>query len=505
MRLTRSQIQALPFIILLVLFSACFIIYPLALDDYWMMNAFKDGYLPNGDVADGIKAFFDKRYFHDTPRLSNFVVLPLLFLPSWISALVSAVSLLLSYILMCRLAGLKSTDFGGNTLISFMLIFFLPWSNAFLFIRDYAANYLWELPLMLWLIIRYLNDKSMNAFAAFFGGLILGIWHEAYSAPFIGAAVGLLLFKKVRVRKDRVLIIVGLTLGILWIMTAPGTWERVHTQLNTYSWTSRFLHLMWNIPAFFLFLILFFKGLSKPKMKDRVSSPLAVFVLFFCSVSTMVLLITDISRSSIPGLIVGYVGVVYLLGGYIPKWLYTPECRGTALWWAILALSVAHMSAVCAAIIDIHKEDRAILELWGKHTDRPISIFADISDDVHRPWYLLNKNFYEFHNSGWQWRFYSDFMELPLHSVIPYELKGFDISTMGEPIPGNAGAVFYKKRIVMPYSGKNMDAKVYSGNKCLVAHSSVFYGLNGQRLIYTDPFYRLWKPIVAPDSVVILR
>lgn len=504
MKLTRTQIQSLPFITLFALFTACFIAYPLHIDDYWMMEAFNNGYGPDGDVLEGMKTFFEKRYFKDTPRISNFIVLPFLYLPPWISGVVSAAALAATYVLMCSLAGIKRTDFGGNTVLAFLLTFCFPWSDQPLFTRDYAANYLWELPLMLWLIKRYLGTKPLNCCLAFFSGLILGMWHERFAVPLAGAAVGLLAFKKVRLRGDRIWLIVGLLTGILWIFTAPGTWSRVDNQIQLIFRFSVLAHLMWFGPGFFLFLIFCIIGRHKESAKRRAAAPLSCFVCIFCTLSVGVLITADKTRACIPGLVLGFVGMIYMLGALKPRWIYTPGCRGRVLWWTLLAVSVAHMTTALYGIIEIRNEDRAIRNVWERHTLRPIVIFAEITDDFNRPWYMVRKNFFEHHSNGWQWKKYSACHRLPLHEVIPYELKNFDLS-MGEPIKGNAGAVFYKGRIVLLYAGDYKRLSVYYGNESMRNTRAVFPGRGGRKLIYVSPYYRVWERIVAPDSVVIMR
>lgn len=504
MRISRSQIQALPFIILFLLFTACFIAYPLHIDDYWMMDGFNKGYRPEGNFFSGLKAFFETRYFHDTPRLSNFIILPFLYLPSWVIPVITSALLPVIYRQMCGLAGIKWTDFGGNAVMTFLLTFCFLWSASPLFTRDYHANYLWELPLMLWLVKRYLDARPLNVFAAFFMGLLLGIWHEAYAAPMVGAGVGVLLIKKEKIRRDRIWMILGLTAGIMWILTAPGTWMRAGLHVHTLFRLSVLAHLIYCVPGLFFFLALFFIGMSRPGMRPRVFSPLSWFVLFFCITSMGVMVTVDTARANNPGMIMGYIGVVYLLGGLIPRWIYTPDCRGRALWWTLLALAIAHMSAALSGIVEVNREDRAIRRIWAQHTQRPVVIFAEITDDVTRPWYHLRKSLFDYMPEGWHWKRFSEYMGLPLHDVVPYELKDFDLH-MGQPVKGDAGAVFYKGRIVMPYTAGNKNVKVYYGKAVLRHKQAVFPGRDRNNLVYIMPYYRVWEPIVSPDSVVIVK
>ena len=120
------------YVYILIVFALCFLFYPITMDDYWLLYDFKKGFtsVEGGSVIEGLKSFWISRVYYDTARLSNFLCLPFLLMPRWITALLSYLCVLLTMCLICRLGRVRKDDFGGITLVFLFITFCLPWHDS---------------------------------------------------------------------------------------------------------------------------------------------------------------------------------------------------------------------------------------------------------------------------------------------------------------------------------------------------------------------------------------
>ena len=500
------------YVYILIVFALCFLFYPITMDDYWLLYDFKKGFtsVEGGSVIEGLKSFWISRVYYDTARLSNFLCLPFLLMPRWITALLSYLCVLLTMCLICRLGRVRKDDYGGITLVFLFITFCLPWHDS-LFTGAYAANYWWETPLMLFMMTLFLGETRRNCVLTFFLGVLLGGWHEIFGVPMLAGSAALLVLGLVGWRRDRVLMCVGLLVGLSLLFFAPAMRYRLPNETTHTVTLVNFVQLVYHVQGFWLLTVLWLVCLARKKWRRIAVSPLPVFAMIACTSIIVVQFLVVKARAGFPAYILAYTGIIYILVKIAPEFIRGKALRYAWIWWLGLVCMIVHLTAACISIYDMSRERAAIREVYLANVKRPVTIFADLTFDRDQPFITLKKGFYEKHSHGWHFRCYHEWAGVPFHHIVPSELKDYEAG-MGTPVAGNAGASLYKDFLVMPFRPQldpdklNQDLNLvlvdYGGN---LRHADIalFRGADGKYYYFVNPYNRTWEFWSKPDAVVL--
>lgn len=223
---------------MMALFFGVMLYYvPFVFDD--MM--FKRMYIQaNGGSEDfSFKALYDfimSYRLDDNSRLSNLLdPVFCMFLPKWLFAVVTALFAVGMYHLACRL----SVGRGNVLMLNAMLwvsFFVFPWRD-FIFVADYALNYIWPsffLLLLLAILVRSKRGRLSPSImaAGCVTALITGLLHEGHNICLL-AGLGMYAASCRFKMPAQWWVLVGIfTAGLVWLVTSSGLQGRAASELG---------------------------------------------------------------------------------------------------------------------------------------------------------------------------------------------------------------------------------------------------------------------------------
>lgn len=489
--------------LIFISFAYCFFVYPVALDDYWFLSDFKAGREAGGNVVDGLVNFWDWRIHYDNGRLANMIGIAFLLLPKWITAAISVIELLVSYLLMCRLAGVTRRDFNAAALMAVFVAVGFPWHDS-IFTSVYSFNYLWAVPLMLIAAVAALRATTTNCFLMFAGGVLLGGWHEIYSLPVLVALGIMMLAGFLQWRRDRVFLLAGLCVGLAWLMLIPAWSNRVGADVSLTPSSYMLVQLMYHFMGWLPFMSLWLICLCVKKWRKVVVDPVVMFVFIACLVIIGVQLTVLKARAGFPAFILSYIGLVRILRQVWQSAFIGNRMPASLIMTILLGLVAVHMAVVDVYMKRMADELSAIKNVYDRHTERPVTIFADITYDWEIPPFVLKKTFFERHSHGWHYKCYNMWSKLPLHHIVPASLKYYRAG-MGDEIEGTADARLWNGYLVMPFKSRLATVWVSYGNDLRESDLSIFHGADGGCYYFVNPSIRTWEFGKRPVSADIQR
>lgn len=498
MEFGSRKIGYLLLLLIFVSFAYCFFLYPLGLDDYWFLSDVKSGIADGGTFWDGIKHFWEIRVNYDNGRFANLIGVLFLLLPRWVTSAISVLALLLSYLLMCRVAGITRRDFNAAMLMAVFVAIGLPWHDS-IFSSVYSFNYLWATPLMLACILAILRSKPINVALMFVVGVLLGGWHEIYSLPVLIATGILMLMGFLEWRRDRVFLLLGLCIGLVWLMLIPAWSSRVGREVFITPSAYMFVQLMYHFMGWLPFMLLWGVCICVKKWRKVALSPTVLFIIIACLVIIGVQMVILKARAGFPAFILSYVGIVYILRQVWQSAFIGGRYPASLVMVILLALVGAHMSMVDFYMTKMVNELNVIKKVYDKQTERPVTIFADITYDWQLPPYLLKKTFFERHAHGWHYGCYQIWAGLPSHHIVPVALKNYR-AELGEKIEGTADARMWNGYLVMPFKKSVAMVWVNYGKDKRHSDLSIFHGADGKCYYFIDPYSHTWEYSFLPVS-----
>jgi len=260
-------------------------------------NIFTHG-LPFQGMADMMRISWQL----DNIRLANFLATLLLCFPKWFNSGLMLLIFMLSVLTGFRLAGVDTRRSPLVPLTLVMLTFMLPWDDNFGSF-DFQMNYIFPAWLGITLLWRLRPeapssppDKILNVLIA----IALGIAHEGFGVPFVCGLLALCLTKRRWRRPDIIAAAILTLVGSLVLLRAPGMHIRAaHAHSNLPQTLHFFLvlrlkdFLLFNIPAYTIFLTLSIICLLLRRTRRQLCSPLFIFTLISASAALGVKLISS--------------------------------------------------------------------------------------------------------------------------------------------------------------------------------------------------------------------
>lgn len=390
----------------LILFAIGFgiflIVTPKYYDDYWYMwdlsgwfekqgiwypteggNVFRYG-IPWNDISETVLEHLRK----DTARLCNVTVPFLLLFPKW---LVSGISLLTLLYSVCRAFRIADVDIRKSWLVSVGIGI---WTLTFLWydvMGDvvYQVNYLWSTALCLWWL-PMLNKRDIYgpSFIFFiFLTLLIGLWHEGFTAPlFVSSGIMLIFYKKFR---NAITLSAFLIFGICMIwhfagasFTGSATFGRAafgYYEINF----NRLMRMIFYHRAMWMMGIVSIIFIIKKGLKSYYRNPFIVFMLAGTIVALGQAYVTDIARAAWWGDVTSLILTLFLLKKLE---MHNMGYKGWRLILSVLVLGASYVQLIALDILTIKfaKEFPRIISNYIKEPSK-----TQFSELLDYPWVSL--------------------------------------------------------------------------------------------------------------------
>ncbi len=316
------------------------------------------------------------------------------------------------------------------------MVFVLPWNDQ-MYVFDFQLNYVWASAVMLYMLTRVLNGGG-RVLPSFFIGVLVGMWHEGFSIPLTCGIIMIFLLSKPHRTKSNYAGLVGLLIGILWLVTVPSTMARM-------KWTPPFASryetvLLIALPAIVFVLTAVYFIIRRKAYKDL---RIAVFLSIVLS-SLFIMLVTKHGpRVGWCALWMAGVGFVYLCGEYIHKlcasiWVKYISCF-------IYAFAVLHLIFVDVMCYRLGTETSDILEEYNKNHEQ--TIFHKLTLRQDAPMICFQRPYYDWFAHKNSVKLAGDVYGGNGPKVVPIELR---MATRPENVCGTGDFFIYCGYIVGP-------------------------------------------------------
>ncbi len=472
-------------------FFLLFYFYPYANDDFWFLSDIKRCASAAGKTDNLWSGLWDTclwRYRTDNARLANTAFIFMLLVPRIIPSLISTISLGITYLLMLRLANVSKLS--TFAIVSFFLCIFFPWNDS-LFLIMYQMNYIWVCPWMLLSIHLFLNGNGTKPWIALAVGLVTGLSHEGFALPVIFSAVLMLLFRKVPVNKERLLLIIGLSAGTAWLLLAPSLHARTtmfNESLFKYSIGQRIRIMTVCIPLI-IYMVLWTVCYIKKGWRKIALSNINLMCLSIGIATIPFYQYCFSTRSVAPLVIVSGIGVAWTVEAI------THGKRQKLISMAASLLSLAfiatHLYATCRQVIVLHNNTNAIYKEYVSHKDKRVTIYAKETLNYQIPWIVLERaNFINNYNK-FTYKHLAALAGTPLHQILPIQLKDYH-GQQDIVLPGNAGARLYGGLVIiscdqLPKTLDIENIQVTIGGNPHECDIFRFTGSDGKEYVLVDP------------------
>ena len=287
-----------------------FWIYPYAFDDYGFIHFLKitENGLPDTIDWKNFNDSFIYRKQSDCLRLANTLMVFAAVVPKVVIGFLSSVMFVLAMWLLMRIAGFGSSNGVAFTVVTLLLMFFLPWWNN-IAAEVYHFNYIWDSALMALAVWLFLRETKLNWFVGLAVGSLLGVWHEGFSFPTLAAlGIAWLFWRRFRT-PGHTLMLFALALGTAFLLWVPGMRQRtgIHEELFTPYYLWRTVYALTPVWSFFILSAINF---AKTGKKGFLTPQWLVFAAL-CIFSSSLKFTSDDFRASWPGIMVGCVGTVW--------------------------------------------------------------------------------------------------------------------------------------------------------------------------------------------------
>ena len=379
-----------------------YVIMPYTCDDYWYMT-------PIADYCNGIDTSFPfsdlwgcwvNHYETDNIRLANIIFTFTLLLPKVIPSIISGLLVSVVLWLSAKLSAINWRNPLLMMLLALMLSFMLPWYEEML-TQCFALNYIWSTALALYLGYVFFKDHQLHSLLSMFLGLLLGAWHEGIAGPMLIGFIVYLVLKRSMINRRRIMMIVGLVFGLLWLASAPGLQANVGVKTNSVTVMGVLGKLiLYHTPLVLLMVSILIASLKK-NLRKLIVDPLFISFVAICVTGVALNLITNVGvRTGWMGYLFGIIATIYL-------WRSMKEARysrGKSLFKRALTIVIAsflllHYVVVVYYTVKVKNEYEYVLSQYDKSPDG--LVFADVTYDYQASPLAWKKPYFEIFTYDW--------------------------------------------------------------------------------------------------------
>lgn len=378
--------------IVTILYIVIFALTPMIFDDY----TYTLGTASITSAAEKVSAIWEiskNHWYNDTGRLCN-LLSPIFLglLPKLVFSVISGGFILMSVMLMCRLAGVKRGS-TGSWIIALLVTFTLPWFD-YMFSVIFAINYVWPSALTL-LIVYWLSDrdkvKSELSTVQFSGmcitALLAGWMHEGFSLPVIAGVLTLWVTRIQRPNKKNMILFAFYLVGTLLIIISPALWTRTANSESLFmrmSLMEQILHgigfnVMFFIFCAFLIICSFKRSFRNILDENKKLKSITVFVASSSVVASLIFyLFYTGPRMGWYATQFCSIGIVALGHGLFPP---VKRVTGYIINSLIATVIIANLTAAVVEQKKLYDENKEIVNLFLQSSDGEV-YYDNISTHV---------------------------------------------------------------------------------------------------------------------------
>ena len=429
-----------------------YLIMPYTCDDYWYMTPLRDYFMGIDPSFPATELWNNwvEHYQTDNIRFSNIVFSLFLLLPKIIPSIISGLFVGAMLILSAKISGINSRNPLMVLLLTLMISFMLPWYEQ-MFSLCFSFNYIWASALALYIAhVFFIKKRSTGVVTSLLLGVILGAWHEGFSLPLLGGFVVYLLSNSSHVNRSRIAIILGLVLGLLWLISAPGLQINVEHKTKSIEIVLILKKIvLYHIP----YLILIFStivALIKRSTRCFVKDSMFIALCTISTIGVSLNLVLDV------GVRTGWMGYLFAIIATIYLWKNIKNakyCQVKSRVKHVLAIAIAlflsiHYIIVIHYGVKVNNEFEYVLEEYEKSEDGVV--FADVTYDYQVSPLAWKKPYFENFTYTWvaYWidQYYNCGKKL---RVIPTCLSNAE-SLRGEKVEGDNPFMIYQGFLYAP-------------------------------------------------------
>lgn len=437
-------------------FAVSFISLPLMLDDYWYSEYFydwKEG-ISKSFPYEEIFETWKHHWLYDNGRLANIFYVPFLLTPRWIGACVSSIFLLYSLYAGLKLVNIPIKKNGIIAIYMLMVVFLMPWYDS-IGCLCYQYNYIISTAiaiLVLQVFFKYCVLKESRVGKLLIIGIIAGAWHEGFSIPVLLGIIAVVLFYKELRTINSYSLVLGLTIGILWLLFAPGFIHRFDDISCKFPVNGhKIVFVLLLHPAFILTICTILLLVVKNKLRVSINPiVVALFIAAMCSVGIHVFSLRS-PRAGWWGEFTSVLMLSYVLNKFLPVSIKRYNAKNIIVYlfvWIIIGL---HMLMVDYYSVTIGKQFNSAIAEYRKNGRKPV--FCDFITEYESPVIAMlspdftlfcNKLNFDMINGYWNEKGTENEFR-----TIPYDLRSVD-KTTGELVAGNARIMRLGNHLYMP-------------------------------------------------------
>ena len=474
-----------------ICFGIVLLAFPKVYDDWWFTLEFYtlgEDEFGHHNLWTGIKESFIFHWKYDTIRLANHVSSLLLLVPRWIPASICAMCFGLGLWLMSKVADVRLGQAAKMGLLCLLVVFPNIWQEE-LFSQMFAFNYICPIPLLFGSVFIFLKEPRIKLWLTFIIGLLLGMWHESFSASIAVSFGFLLIFKLVKFTKPRLILFIGVCVGLAIILSAPAIWSRSETA-SILNFDMRLLYLS----LIFIFLFLYIFSWFSKLLREVSRAPLQIITLITTCLLCLVAYFTGITRSAFPATLLCCCSIVIYISNIFPEFFNKiSRCPKGNLIFSIFCfiLLATHLITVCIETFKIRLVANEINEAVLMNLDNRGAIFAK----VRYPWqfspFALGRPDKDlFLPRSYYYMYFQHFYKNKDFMIVPAELKEYTANE-GQLLPGGTDCRLWNGHIVSPNLNDTVYKRVavtYGGRTEDVALQSVIFPtISGREFVYIVP------------------
>lgn len=391
-------------------------------------------------------------------------------------------------------------------LIWLMMILFLPWS--WLFVADYAVNYIWGAALnlgafsLLFQLLekreRSLVKKAMLLLLAF----IAGGWHEGFALP---SVAGMALYALVMRGKLPAYFYIYLgvyTVGTLFFLWSPGLWFRIGETVGGISFIQKPYYLIVIALLIVMLMLCGMKRSGREILKRACGNPVFITGLGIMVAGLLMAMLTDNSpRCYLWCDLMAIICITVLV--HCSEILNKKPLAVRVATFLFIGLCVAQTILCIKFQNEIKRENEKLMHVMASNESG--IVFYDLDNFKDTPWYCAHIPINYFWEFPWHYLVLRTYFGKDYCSVVPRSLQQIEIENM-TPLRVNPdfyeidGLIVSENYIVSEWSRYNLGIDELKMPEEKILRDEVNKKFRANSLVNVYPF--ITSPYLHKDKTV---
>lgn len=370
-------------------------VFPLISDDIASLYPFKD-YIAgtSGDWLAGVKEWYE----YGGGRLTNFISINSALMPGWIVGIVSSFCIFLILNIGAIIGDFKNS-LALNTIYIFLFVSIFPWVDQ-LYLRAFQINYIWSTALSLCVVYRFLHYNKSFSCLTLLLCIVLGFWHEGFSACVLSTLVMLTIFIQEYRNKYNFAYLASIIPGLL-ILGIVHIKSGAANYFNT-RYSILYVFLIPIIAFVLLWVITFISTLSKTSqnrakrltLREKLTSPAFITLLCLSVFSGFLMIyIPTGPRTGSLGIIAAAIGSCSILRYTITTLDNNKSLASRLIYFPLGTLITIHLALVSYQCIKARVMNDYVLKEYSKNPTS--TIYAPMTLSIKISPIYLRKPYYD--------------------------------------------------------------------------------------------------------------